>query len=207
VLHAGTSVSREDNLFLFMEVTGNMDSPGMGDPGRGDSKKLQSFRRHAGGVSSALWPADMRRSMATGRGAQRQRSLVMSGKRRVLPATTLRIGTSLALMLISMFVGGIIVGALVLHLEYLLLIPSAILTVMTLLITPHLLLKLHRKFRPVALQSPPSRELRGSSFPPMRRRSPETPLPVAPLVRVLETVDLSQIDAEHSFAAATTEET
>jgi hypothetical protein len=116
-------------------------------------------------------------------------------------------GTSLALMLISMFVGGIIVAALVLRLEYLLLIPIAILTVTTLLITPHLLLKLHRTFRPVALQSPPSRELRGSSFPPMRRRSPDTPLPVAPLVRVLETVDLSQSDAEHSFAAATTEET
>ena len=191
-----------------------MGSLGRGNPGKGsrdggssDNKKSQSFHRHASGVSSALWPADMRRSMATGRVAQRQRSLVVSGKRRVLPETTLRMGTSLALMLISMFVGGIIVAALVLRLEYLLLIPIAILTVTTLLITPHLLLKLHRTFRPVALQSPPSRELRGSSFPPMRRRSPETPLPVAPLVRVLETVDLSQSDAEHSFAAATTEET
>ena len=189
-----------------MKVTGNMDSPGMGNPGRGDSKKLQSFQRHASGVSSALWPADMRRSLATGRVAQRQRSLVVSGKRRVLLATTLRMGTSLALMLISMFVGGIIVAALVLHLEYLLLIPSAILTVMTLLIAPRLLLKLHRTFRPVALQSPPSRELRGSSFPPMRRRSPETPLPAAPLVRVLETVDLSQSDVDYCPALASIEE-
>jgi hypothetical protein len=59
------------------------------------------------------------------------------------------------------------------------------------------------------LQPPlsPSRELRGSSFSPMRRPSPDTPLPAAPLVRVLETVDLSQSDAEQSFAAATTDET
>ena len=131
----------------------------------------------------------------------------MRGKRGVLLAAPLRVGTSLALVLPSMFVGGTIVAALVLHLEYVLFIPAAILTLMTLLITPHLLLKLHRTFRPVALQSPPSRELRGSSFSSMRRRSPETPLPVAPLVRVLETVDLSQSDAEHSFAAATIEET
>src|SRR5437879_13149981 len=96
---------------------------GSRDRGSGDNKKSKSFHRHAGGVSSALWPADMRRSMATGRVAQRQRSLVMSGKRRVLPTTILRMGTSLALMLISMFVGGIIVAALVLRLEYLLLIP------------------------------------------------------------------------------------
>ena len=121
-------------------------------------------------------------------------------------ATTLRTGTSPALLLISMFVGGIIVAALSLHLEFLLFIPTAILSAMTLLIIPPLLLKLRRTSRPVALQPPPSRELRGSSFSPMRRRTPVTPLPAAPLVRVLETVDLSQSDVEHSLATATTEE-
>jgi hypothetical protein len=120
---------------------------------------------------------------------------------------TLRTGSLLALMLISMFVGGTIVAAQILHLEYLLLIPTVILTLMTLLITPPLLLKLHRTFRPVTLQPPATRELRGLSFSPAKRHSPETPLPAAPLVRVLETVDLSQSDAEHSFAAATTDET
>lgn len=196
-----------------------MSSPGLGNSGgrshgrgsrgrrSGDSKKLQSFSRQASGVSSALWPAEVRRSLATGRVAQRQRSLVMSGKKRVLLATTLGTGTSLALMIISMFVGGIIVVALILRLEYLLLFPTAILAVITLLVTPPLLLRLHRTFRPVTLQPPPPRELRGLSFYPMRRRSPETPLPAAPLVRVLETVDLSQSEAEHSFAAATTDET
>lgn len=202
-----------------MEVTGNMSSPGLGNPARrsqergsrgrrsSDSKKLQSFRRQASGVSSALWPAEVRRSLATGRAAQRQRSLAMSGKRRVLLRTTLGTGTSLALMIMSVLVGGIIVVALILRLEYLLLFPTAILAVITLLVTPPLLVKLLRTFRPVTLQPPPQQELRGLSFYPMRRRSPETPLPAAPLVRVLETVDLSQSDAEHSFATATTDET
>jgi hypothetical protein len=212
-LCAGTSVSREDDLFLFMEVTGNMGSPDMGNPGResqrrrsSDSKKLQSFPHHPSGVSSALWPADTRRSLTTGRVAQRQRPLGMNGKRRVLLATTLRTDTSLVPILISMFVGGIIVAALSLHLEFPLFIPITILSAMTLLIIPPLLLKLRRTSRPAALQPPPSRELRGSSLSQMRRRTPVTPLPAVPLVRVLETVDLSQSDAEHSFATATTEE-
>ena len=190
-----------------------MSSLGKGNQGRGsqgrgsgDSKKLQSFRRHASGVSSALWPADMRRSLATGRVAQRRRSLVSSGKRRVLPAATLRTGSSLALMVISMFVGGTIVAALILRLEYLLLIPSAILTLTTLLIIPPLLLKPHRMVRRASLQRSTTRDLRGQSFPPMKRRSPETPLPAAPLVRVLETVDLSQSDVDYCPALASIEE-
>jgi hypothetical protein len=123
-----------------------------------------------------------------------------------LLATTLRTGTLLVLVLISMFVGGIIVVALSLHLEFLLFIPTAILLAMTLLIIPPLLLKLRRASRPFALQPPPLREVRGSSLSQMRRRTPVTPLPAVPLVRVLETVDLSQSDAEHSLATATTEE-
>ena len=129
----------------------------------------------------------------------------MREKRGVLLAATLRVGTSLALVLTSMFVGGTIVAALVLRLEYVLLIPAAILTVMTLLITPPLLLKLHRSSRPAPLQRPPSTDLRGLSFSPMKRRMPETPLPVAPLVRVLETYDLSQGNFDY-FDTARTEE-
>lgn len=121
-------------------------------------------------------------------------------------ATTLRTDTSLVLVLISLLAGGIIVAALSLHLEFLLFIPTAILSAMTLLIIPPLLLKLRHMSRPVVLQPPPSRELRGLSLSQMRRRTPVIPLPTVPLVRVLETVDLSQREAEHSFITATTEE-
>jgi hypothetical protein len=127
----------------------------------------------------------------------------MRRKRGVLLAAPLHMGTALALMLTSMFVGGTIVAALLLRLEYVLLIPAAILTVITLLITPPLLLKLHRAFRPAPLQRPPLTDLRGLSF--MKRRMPETPLPVAPLVRVLETYDLSQGNFDY-FDTARTEE-
>ncbi len=127
----------------------------------------------------------------------------MRRKRGVLLAAPLHVGTALALVLTSMFVGGTIVAALVLRLEYVLLIPAAILTVMTLLITPPLLLKLHRASRSASLQRPPSTDLRGLSF--MKRRMPETPLPAAPLVRVLETYDLSQGNFDY-FDTARTEE-
>jgi len=127
----------------------------------------------------------------------------MRRKRGVLLAAPLHVGTALALVLTSMFVGGTIVAALVLRLEYVLLIPAAILTVMTLLITPPLLLKLHRASRSAPLQRPPSTDLRGLSF--MKRRMPETPLPAAPLVRVLETYDLSQGNFDYFDTARTQE--
>src|SRR5437016_10997792 len=97
-----------------------------------DTRKLQVLRQHASGVSRALWPAEMRRSLATGRVAQQRRYLVLSGKWGTLLAI---IGPALALVATSMLVGGTIVAALVLRLWYLLLIPTVILTVGTLAIT------------------------------------------------------------------------
>lgn len=155
-----------------------------------DSKRLRNFRQHASGVSRALWPANMRRSLATGRVAQRRRSLVINRRWGVLPATILHLGSSLSLMLISVVVGGSIVIALVLRLWYVLIIPATILTIMTLLVLPLFLLRPSHTFNTSALQ--PSRETRGLAHHPNIRRSPETPLPATPLVRVLETYDLSE---------------
>jgi len=172
--------------------------------GSRDTRKLQVLRQHASGVSRALWPAEMRRSLATGRLAQRRRSLVLNGKWGTLLAIILRLGPALALVAISMLVGGTIVAALVLRLWYLLLIPTVVLTVGTLAITLPFLLKLYRTFHPLAIRT--SRELRALPIFPPPRRSPETPLPTAPLVRILETYDLSQTDVEHFLDTSRAEE-
>jgi len=101
-------------------------------------------------------------------------------------------------MLIFICVGGTIVVALLLRLWYLLLIPAAMLALMTVLVTPLFLLKLYRAFHPAQ----PSWRLRGLPLFAGVRLAPETPLPTAPLVRVLETYDLSQSDVELAREAA-----
>ncbi|MFL5706216.1 MAG: hypothetical protein ACJ8AG_25860, partial [Ktedonobacteraceae bacterium] len=47
----------------------------------------------------------------------------------------------------------------------------------------------------------PIRPLRSGSIFPGARREPETPLPMAPLVRVLETYDLSETEVQHFVGA------
>jgi hypothetical protein len=160
-----------------------------------NSQKLPVYHQHTSGISRALWPADMRRSLPTGRVAQKRRSMLMSGKWSARLANASQLGTSLALIMLSMFVGGAIVASLVLRLWYILLIPTAILTVITFVIAPPLWLKLNRTFRPFLPRS--SREWRNLPFFPTPRRSPETPMPAPPLIRVLETVDLSHTNVEH----------
>src|ERR1700730_11849343 len=95
------------------------------------NQKLPVYHQHASGISRALWPADVRRSLPTGRVAQRRRSMLMSGKWWVLPASATQVGTSRALIVLSMCIGGSLVAALALRLWYVLLIPAAILTLMT----------------------------------------------------------------------------
>src|ERR1700737_2337901 len=113
-----------------------------------DSQKLPVYHQHTSGISRALWPADMRRSLPTGRVAQKRRSMLMGGKWSARLANATQLGTSLALIMISMFVGGAIVAALVLRLWYILLIPTAMLTIVTLVISLPLWLTLYRAFHP-----------------------------------------------------------
>ncbi len=92
-----------------------------------------------------------------------------------------------------MLLGGMLVAAMVSHRWYLLLMPSLILvavsTSMTVVIARSF--KLQRAFL--------SKWQPGMSLPSIftMRRTPQTPMPSTPLVRVLETLDLSQSNVEH----------
>jgi|SRR5579863_3143387 len=100
-------------------------------------QQLQAFARRAARVSKALWPTNVRRSIATGRAAQTRRRLILNSRWwRWLP-----------------------------------------------------------RVKPPAhfAQTKPG----WKSFPG-KSRAPETPIPgEPPLVRVLETYDLSQTNVEH----------
>lgn len=189
---------------------------GRGVANSGDSKKLHIFRQPASGVSRAVWPADMRRSPATGRNAQRRRYLVLSGKwwakmltyaaHPIHPTFSFRTATtassiqgtptpSLAMGVLSLLVGSGIIAAFFFHTWLLLLLPTTILTMVSLAITPPLLAKLLQTSRSGVV--PGTRELRSTSGSSSTRRFPETPMPTTPLVRELETFDLSQTGVEH----------
>ncbi|MEO8954663.1 MAG: hypothetical protein ABI465_08825 [Ktedonobacteraceae bacterium] len=176
---------------------------GRGVAESGDSKKLQVFRQHASGVSRALWPADMRHSLATSRVAQRRRKLVIREKWWAKLLATIEASTALTMGVITLCVGGSMLAALVFHAWWLLLFPVTILTILSLAITPPLLIKLKQARRMGVAQH--ARKRRGTSsisVAPSIRRAPETPIPTSPLVRELETFDLSQTDVEHFLASS-----
>ncbi|MEO6887916.1 MAG: hypothetical protein ABI456_02505 [Ktedonobacteraceae bacterium] len=178
---------------------------GDGDVMHKDGKRLQVFVHRASGVthavSTALWPTAARRIVATGKMAQWRRYLIGSGKwwmERVDLPSVLFLP---ALVIVSMFAGGLVVVAMMWRLWYLLLIPAAFLVTLCLLGLTAIMQGARSPTRPPlsaqAIEFHSSLPLR--SFPGLSslRSSPETPMPVASsLVRVLETFDLSHVNVE-----------
>src|SRR5579872_4587739 len=79
---------------------------------RQNSQKLLALRRHRSEVSRALWPTSLRRGVATNKAAQRRRLLIISGKWGARLVMLSQCWLLLALVGISMLVGGMIVEAL-----------------------------------------------------------------------------------------------
>ncbi len=170
-----------------------------------DSKKLHIFRQHASAVSHALWPSDLYRSQAIEKAVQRRRYVKFGNMPFSQVAQRVQASMPVVLVVVSTIVGGSIVTALFLHLWYVLLIPTLFLTLTTLAILQPFLNKLKQlkqlKHTPrPTLQSTP-RHFKSSPGIPPTRRTPETPIPHTPLVRELETFDLSQTGVEHFLDA------
>jgi hypothetical protein len=159
-----------------------------------DSKNLHIFRQHASAVSHALWPSDLHRSQAIEKAVQRRR-YVKFGIMPLSLAQSVQASMPVLLVVVSTIVGGSIVTALFLHLWYILLIPTLFLTLTTLVILHPFLSKLKHTPRPTLQPTP--RYFKSSPGIPPTRRTPETPIPHTPLVRELETFDLSQTGVEH----------
>lgn len=146
-------------------------------------QQLQAFARRAARVSRALWPTNVRRAIATDRMAQTRRRLIVTA--RYWRMNIVRV------VILALAVAGM--GMLVLARLWLLLVFLSMVIAATILLLAIL------RGRVVSMsrlqQSEESR-----SFPGVlsKGHSPNTPMPLEPpLVRVLETFDLSQTDVEH----------
>jgi hypothetical protein len=145
----------------------------------------------------------MRHSLATSRVAQRRRKLVIREKWWAKLLAAIEASTALTMGMITLCVGGSMLAALLFRMWWLLLFPVTILTILSLAITPPLLIKLKQTRRMGMAQH--ARKPRGTSGiagAPSMRRSPETPIPTSPLVRELETFDLSHTGVEHFLASS-----
>ena len=142
--------------------------------GSGNEKKLQVFVERASAVSRALRPVAMRHSVATGKVAQRRRNLIMRGKWWRVVVEVFYGQYFRVLVLVPLLIGSVVVGTVIFHFWYFL--GLALMLLVVLLVKPMLL----------AVQFLRSLLLRISKM----AGGP-------PLVRALETFDLSEMDAEY----------
>ncbi len=156
-------------------------------------QQLQAFARRAARVSKALWPTNVRRSIATSRAAQTRRQLIVKGRNGKWSWGVFALRHPLAFAGISILGGAGIFAIL-----------AARLWLVLLLFIIALLLILAVRNARLANMKRATNSLRHGaerkSFPGMPGKAPfpNTPMPVEPpLVRVLETFDLSQTNVEH----------
>jgi hypothetical protein len=90
-------------------------------------------RRYANRVSSAVWPASIRRVVATGKAAQRRRDWLMQRRWLVLLVDALSLRAIFILTTMLVVVSSLLVAVLGLSFWYLLLVPLLLFTVLSLL--------------------------------------------------------------------------
>lgn len=186
----------------------------------GDSKPhVQS--RHVNRVSSAVWPASIRRVVATGKAAQRRRDWIMQRRGLVLLADALSMRAIFILTTLLVVVSSLLVAALGIHFWYLLLVPLLLFALMLLLplflaskvsveaALPNLSTFAQEFRSSTGMLSLYAQELKSNPGYLQELRSnpgllsvgdptPTTPMPTElPLVRVLETYDLREVQVKH----------
>lgn len=161
----------------------------------GDRRILQVIRPRASSISSALWPASARRCVATGRVAQQRRSFILRGMRwsSVNRYIMQRVHFLYPLLMIVLPIGGIILAALVLQYWMILLTLAAAWSVMVMIMTRLLFNKIYSA-TVVRWRQDQHSNVRALHLP---TRFPVTPMPATPLIRVLETIDLSRANMEN----------
>jgi len=166
----------------------------------GDRSVVQIIRPGTSGISNALWPNNVRKGVSTGRIAQQRRFLVMkrtwwvARKRLIMPHLRF-LYPPLAFVLLA---GGIALGVLVFQYWMLLLVLALAWSLIIMLMTRLLCDKIYDTLvtRHRQKQSSMSQKRRM----PASSHFPETPMPPTPLIRVLETIDLSRADMESLMA-------
>lgn len=153
----------------------------------------------SGGVSSALWPASERHYVATNWFAQQRRCFIMRGigwsyvQRRAIQCLRL----FYPLLVLAFLVAGIALALLIFQYWVILFILAAAWSILIVFTTRLLCDKLYHSVLTRLYYKPRSSHLRSLSALP---QFPETPMPATPLIRVLETIDLSTMDVEQFIA-------
>ena len=179
--------------------------------------------RSANRVSSAVWPASIRRVVATGRTAQRRRDWLMQRRWLILLVDALSMRAIFILTTLLVVVSSLLVAVLGLHFWYFLLVPLFLFAAM--LFLPSFLVSKAPVEAPPPSLSTFAQEFKSStgllpfSIQDMRSGpgyfqdlphssallsvgvdAPATPMPAeSPLVRVLETYDLRETRVRHFF--------
>ena len=174
----------------------------------GNSRRRSAQKQYRSSISRAAWPADSQYCIATSKAAQRRRIIIMKGwwwacyliaKLRLhsLHKTAL----TRQQLITALMTSGIVVTALALYQWYAWPFLAIICTITCAIL---LLLLAEEHSSPMAHQPDPpvTHEEQIQQMPLFQ--FPETPVPSTPLIRVMETIDLSSSDVEH-FIRQTTE--
>ncbi len=200
--NTGTSVSR-GRCSIFQGVRGM-------SRGKKYHKKCirLSIRKHRATTSKAFWPARLRKSTLTNRAAQQRRMLVLRSiwcidtltmlrlrcthvfsQHVGCPRTTRSIRTALFLLTVVLFSGisffynwSMLANIAVI----------SILTLMRLFFDQRQFIRQQAHEQPIQSSSTPQQQPAIPTLP-----FPDTPMPATPLIRVLETIDLSSTNVEH----------
>ncbi len=181
-------------------------------------------RRSVNRVSSAVWPASIRRVVATGKAAQRRRDWLMQRRWLVLLVDALSLRAIFTLTTLMVVISSLLVALLGLSFWYLLLVPLLLFFLMSLLpvflvskppleAPPPSLASFAQEFKSsMGLLSLPSSGLQSgpgylqdlpdsSAHFSVGAETPATPMPAEepPLVRVLETYDLREVQVRRFF--------
>jgi hypothetical protein len=163
----------------------------------GDRSEARFVTPCVSGISTAIWPASQRRHVATHWFAQQRRSFIMRGI--ALPHVQLRIVLHLLypLLLLALLLAGIVLAVFVFQYWLILFALSTLWSVLVVIMTRLLCDKVYATMATRLEHGGRRGRLQRARPFSLASQFPETPMPAAPLIRVLETIDLSTMDVEH----------
>jgi hypothetical protein len=171
----------------------------------GNSRKCKAQRQYRSSVSRAIWPSNIQHCIATSKAAQRRRVIVIKGWwwisswHKHITAKLLRGYTYIVTPVRQQLTTALITSGMMLAMYglYQWWAWSPVVIICTLVCAILFLLLSEKQYTPTIPQTalPPQNE----EFPQQITlfEFPETPVPSTPLIRVMETIDLSSSDVEH----------
>jgi hypothetical protein len=171
----------------------------------GNSRKCKAQRQYRSSVSRAVWPSNIQHCIATSKAAQRRRMIVMKGWWWIsswhnhITATLLRWTTYIVTPVRQQLTTALITSSLILAMYelYQWYVWSPIIIICILVCAILFLLLSEKQHTPTIPHTtlPPHNEESRQQI--TQFEFPETPVPSTPLIRVMETIDLSSSDVKH----------